>query len=103
MTEPYGVPSPYEAHVKRRSVDWLTGDRYASISFTPLADLSGINLFRAKVTDEQLSQAKCLYRATMPDGGRYDGRLNLEGDIELARGEGIDSGDADAMAHWYAN
>jgi sulfane dehydrogenase subunit SoxC len=28
--------------VQRRTVDWLTADRIASISFTPLADLSGI-------------------------------------------------------------
>ena len=39
---PYGMPSPYEANVVRRNVDWLTADRIASISFTPLADLSGI-------------------------------------------------------------
>jgi sulfane dehydrogenase subunit SoxC len=39
---PYGLPSAYEAHVVRRNVDWLTADRIASISFTPLADLTGI-------------------------------------------------------------
>jgi sulfane dehydrogenase subunit SoxC len=39
---PYGVPSPHESHVVRRNVDWLTADRIASISFTPLADLTGI-------------------------------------------------------------
>lgn len=39
---PYGVPSRHEAHVQRRSVEWLTADRIASISFTPLADLKGI-------------------------------------------------------------
>jgi len=42
VTNPYGMPSPYEADVKRRTVDWLTADRIASISFTPLADLKGI-------------------------------------------------------------
>ena len=41
-THPYGSPSPFEAHVKRRTVDWLTADKIASISFTPLADLKGI-------------------------------------------------------------
>ncbi len=39
---PYGSPSPHEAHVVRRTVDWLTADNIASISFTPLADLKGI-------------------------------------------------------------
>ncbi len=42
LTHPYGQPSPYESMVERRTVDWLTADRIASISFTPLADLSGI-------------------------------------------------------------
>lgn len=42
LTNPYGSPSPHEAHVQRRTVDWLTGDRVAGISFTPLADLKGI-------------------------------------------------------------
>ena len=42
LTHPYGMPSPFEAHVKRRTVDWLTADRISSISFTPLADLKGI-------------------------------------------------------------
>jgi sulfane dehydrogenase subunit SoxC len=42
LTHPYGQPSPYEGAVQRRTVDWLTADRIASISFTPLADLSGI-------------------------------------------------------------
>ena len=42
VSHPYGSPSPHEAHVTRRTVEWLTADHIASISFTPLADLSGI-------------------------------------------------------------
>jgi sulfane dehydrogenase subunit SoxC len=42
VTHPYGQPSRYEAQVERRTVDWLTADRIAAISFTPLADLKGI-------------------------------------------------------------
>jgi sulfane dehydrogenase subunit SoxC len=42
VTNPYGSPSPFEAKVKRRTVEWLTADKMASISFTPLADLKGI-------------------------------------------------------------
>jgi sulfane dehydrogenase subunit SoxC len=42
IEEPYGMPSRHEAHVVRRYVPWLTADRHASVSFTPLADLHGI-------------------------------------------------------------
>ncbi len=42
IADPYGVPSPFESNVVRRNVPWLTADRIASISFTPLADLKGI-------------------------------------------------------------
>ena len=39
---PYGMPSDFEAHVKRRNVEWLTADTVSSINFTPLHDLEGI-------------------------------------------------------------
>ncbi len=39
---PYGKPSHYEAHVKRRSVEWLTADPVSSVNFTPLHELDGI-------------------------------------------------------------
>jgi sulfane dehydrogenase subunit SoxC len=39
---PYGVPSPYEAHVVRRNVPWLTADAVSSVNFTPLHELEGI-------------------------------------------------------------
>ena len=39
---PYGVPSAHEAHVKRRSVEWLTADPISSVNFTPLHELDGI-------------------------------------------------------------
>ena len=42
VTNPYGKPSQFEDHIVRRNVPWLTADRIASISFTPLAELSGI-------------------------------------------------------------
>jgi sulfane dehydrogenase subunit SoxC len=42
LTNPYGKPSKFEDHIVRRNVPWLTADRIASISFTPLAELSGI-------------------------------------------------------------
>lgn len=57
-------------------------------------DLSWANLRCAEVTDEQLAQTKSLRGATMPDGNRYDGRFNLEGDVEAARKEGVDVDDS---------
>ncbi|MEO1722598.1 MAG: sulfite dehydrogenase [Pseudomonadota bacterium] len=38
---PYGTPSPYEAHVVRRNVPWLTADPVSSVNFTPLHELDG--------------------------------------------------------------
>ena len=39
---PYGIPSPYEEHVVRRAVDWLTPTAESSVSFSPLQDMHGI-------------------------------------------------------------
>ncbi|MFP4538530.1 MAG: sulfite dehydrogenase [Dichotomicrobium sp.] len=39
---PYGSPSPHEAHVVRRNVEWLTADTVSSVNFTPLHELDGI-------------------------------------------------------------
>lgn len=41
-TRPYGTPSPFEAHVKRRNVEWLTADPVSSVNFTPLHEMEGI-------------------------------------------------------------
>ena len=38
---PYGTPSPFEAHVKRRNVEWLTASTESSVNFTPLHELDG--------------------------------------------------------------
>lgn len=39
---PYGRPSPYEDHVIRRNVEWLTADTASSVNFTPIHELDGI-------------------------------------------------------------
>ena len=39
---PYGMPSPFEKHVVRRSVSWLTASPESSVNFTPLHELDGI-------------------------------------------------------------
>ena len=38
---PYGMPSPYEEHVIRRNVEWLTASTESSVNFTPLHELEG--------------------------------------------------------------
>lgn len=68
------------------------------------ADLSGADLFKANLegahnlTDDQLSKAKRLWGAIMPDGNCYDGRYNLAGDLDFARWGRIDPNDPQAMA-----
>ncbi len=74
LTQPYGVPSPYEAHVQRRTVDWLTADRIAAISFTPLADLSGI-ITPSGVVFER-------YHAGVPEIPPDQHRLMIHGQVE---------------------
>ncbi|MBD3822098.1 MAG: molybdopterin-dependent oxidoreductase, partial [Thiotrichales bacterium] len=39
---PYGMPSPYEKEVQRRTLEWLTPDSMASITMTPIQSLNGI-------------------------------------------------------------
>ena len=46
------------------------------------ADMRDVNLEKATLTDEQLFMVHRLLGATLPDGSRYDGRYELEGDIK---------------------
>jgi len=50
---------------------------------------------------DQLAQVHQMQWATMPDGVRYDGRLNLRGDIEVARRQNVNGNDMEAMADFY--
>jgi len=74
VTNPYGAPSAHEAHVKRRTVDWLTADRIASVSFTPLADLKGI-ITPSGVVFER-------YHAGLPEVDPHQHRLMIHGLVE---------------------
>lgn len=71
------------------------------------ADLSGVDLYKAdlrearNLTDEQLSQTRRLWGATMPDGEPYDGRFNLQGDIEFARWGRVETDNPAAMANFF--
>ena len=70
-------------------------------------DLTRATLYKANLracrnlTDEQLTKTKSLWGAIMPDGGTYDGRYNLPGDIELARYRNVVKNDNQAMAEFY--
>jgi uncharacterized protein YjbI with pentapeptide repeats len=72
-----------------------------------MANLQGANLIKANLqgarnlSEEQLTQVNRLRGATMPDGGLYDGRFNLPGDIECARGRRVNLNDPTAMAAFY--
>jgi hypothetical protein len=66
------------------------------------ADLRSANLREVQgITDEMLTEVKYLLDARMPDGGKYDGRYNLIGDLQLAKAAGYATHDATAMARFY--
>ena len=66
------------------------------------ADLSGANLRGARnLSNSQVALVSRLQQATMQDGRRYDGRFNLQRDIEDARRSDIDIDDPKAMAGFY--
>jgi uncharacterized protein YjbI with pentapeptide repeats len=68
------------------------------------AILAGADIFKAdlqnarNLTHEQLAQAKRLWGAIMPDGTTYDGRYNLDGDLEFAKWGRVNVSDPQAMA-----
>lgn len=62
--------------------------------------LLNANLGGTTLTVSQLAQAYDLLGATMPDGKLYDGRLNLGGDLDAARKNGIDINDPSPMAQF---
>jgi uncharacterized protein YjbI with pentapeptide repeats len=89
----------------------LTGARMnrANLRGTHLAGaiLQGADLFHTDLEEvvdlsaEQLTQANRLRAAIMPDGGRYDGRYNLRGDLKDSKVIHIDPADAEEMADFY--
>ncbi|UCF61104.1 MAG: pentapeptide repeat-containing protein [Anaerolineaceae bacterium] len=84
----------------------LTRVNLRSANFSQ-TQLSGADLLKAdlggarNLTDEQLSQVKRLCFAIMPNGATYDGRYNLQGDLDLARWQKVDVDDPEAMAYFY--
>lgn len=79
----------------------LTGSNLSGADLTR-ADLYKANLRGAQnLTDEQLSKVRRLWGAIMPDGTPYDGRFNLQADIELARWAKIDPENVELMADFF--
>ena len=65
-------------------------------------DMFKTNLVEARnLTDEQLQKAKRLWGATMPDGAPYDGRFNLQGDLDFAQWAKVDADDPEALAYFF--
>ncbi len=62
------------------------------------ADLTGAR----NLTEAQLASARSLQHAIMPDGQLYDGRYNLEGDLEWVREDGLDANNPEDMAKFYS-
>jgi hypothetical protein len=65
------------------------------------AFLSHANLRNSKVRHEQLVKVRTLWRATMPDGSTYDGRYNLQYDLDLFRKSAKDTNDPAEFALFY--
>jgi len=84
----------------------LTRTKMQCVNFSQ-ANLSGADLFKAdlsgavNLTDDQLATVKRLHGATMPNELPYDGRYNLDGDLEFAVWGRIDVNDPQAMADFY--
>ena len=77
LASPYGVPSPYEAGVKRRESPGLTRTPYSSVSFTPLQNLFGI------ITPSGLHFER--HHAGVPDVDPEQHRLMIHGLVRNPR------------------
>jgi sulfane dehydrogenase subunit SoxC len=71
LASPYGMPSAYEANVKRRESPGLTRTPYSSVSFTPLQNLFGI------ITPSGLHFER--HHAGLPDIDPHQHRLMVHG------------------------
>ena len=71
---PYGLPSEFESHVVRRSVEWLTASTESSVNFTPLQDLEGF------VTPNGLCFER--HHGGVPEVNPVDYRLMINGLVD---------------------
>ena len=65
------------------------------------ATLSNANLSGAKVRHEQLRKVRSLWKAKMPNGELYDGRYNLQSDVELFLKYSRNPNDSQEWATFY--
>lgn len=90
----------------RLSYTKLTRSNLMGANFSQ-TDLSGADLYKANLrgainlTPAQLANVKRLWGATMPDGQPYDGRYNLQADLDLAVWGNVDIQDPAALANFY--
>ncbi len=77
LAVPYGVPSPFEANVKRRESPGLTRTPHSSVSFTPLQNLFGI------ITPSGLHFER--HHAGMPEIDPHQHRLMIHGMVAHPR------------------
>jgi sulfane dehydrogenase subunit SoxC len=77
LEHPYGLPSRYEANVKRRESPGLTRTPQSSVSFTPLQDLFGI------ITPSSLHFER--HHGGMPEVDPHQHRLMIHGMVANPR------------------
>jgi sulfane dehydrogenase subunit SoxC len=77
LASPYGVPSKYEANVRRRESPGLTRTPQSSVAFTPLQNLFGI------ITPSGLHFER--HHAGMPDVDPHQHRLMIHGLVREPR------------------
>ena len=77
LASPYGVPSRYEANIRRRESPGLTRTPHSSVAFTPLQNLFGI------ITPSGLHFER--HHAGMPDVDPHQHRLLIHGLVSSPR------------------
>ncbi|MFO1413196.1 MAG: sulfite dehydrogenase [Burkholderiales bacterium] len=77
LASPYGVPSKYEANVRRRESPGLTRTPQSSVAFTPLQNLFGI------ITPSGVHFER--HHAGMPDVDPHQHRLMIHGLVKAPR------------------
>jgi sulfane dehydrogenase subunit SoxC len=77
LASPYGVPSKYEANVRRRESPGLTRTPHSSVAFTPLQNLFGI------ITPSGLHFER--HHAGMPEVDPHQHRLMIHGLVKEQR------------------
>lgn len=92
-----------EAHICSEKPDHLIF-KNANFFETDLSGAKFLGIFDGIMTESfhpHLQAAYLLRGSIMPDGKRYDGRYNLQGDIADALAQGVDINNRDLMTKFY--